>query len=307
MSTVLITGGAGFIGSHVAEALISNGSTVRVLDNVSTGREEWVPSAATLIRGDVRDRETVTTAAEGCSAVFHLAAMARSGPSMELLHECVSVNVIGTENVIHACVEHDVPHVIYSGSSTYYGMQDAPNRVGDRPDFMNYYGATKGFGESLLEVAARHDLFRVTTLRYFNVYGPRQPTTGQYALVIGIFLDRLKRGLPLTVHGSGSQRRDFVHVKDVARANLLSYLSVPTQRHRLMNIGSGVNVSIMELASTLSAKIEHGPPRQGDAAETLADLREANEFIGWFPEVSLGQGLRELCAELGVSVPEGSG
>lgn len=291
-SQVLVTGGAGFIGSHLVEALLAQGRRVRVLDNLSYGRREWVPGAADLIVGDIRDPETCKRACADCHAVFHMAAMSRSAASLDNIEICTSANVTGTQNVLIAAKDAGVAKVIYSGSSTYYGNRPAPHREDMPGDFLNFYGLTKYTGEEYCLMFDRLYGLPCMVLRYFNVYGPRQPEEGIYALVLGIFLRRAAEGKPLVIHGTGDQRRDFVHVRDVAAANIAA-LESPVHGERV-NVGSGTSVSVLELAHMISDKLEFGPRRRGDAEVTLADISRARELLGWEPKVPFAEGIREL-------------
>lgn len=290
----LVTGGAGFIGSHLVELLLEKGFSVKVLDNLSYGHREWVSPEAEFLEGDIRDINTCRLACQGVQAVFHMAAMSRSAASLDAIELCTEVNVTGTQNVLLAAREAKVKKVIYSGSSTYYGNQPAPHKEGQRGDFLNFYGLTKYTGEEYCLLFDRLYDLPTIVLRYFNVYGQRQPKTGAYALVLGIFLNRVAQGEPLEIHGDGSQRRDFIHVKDVALANLAAYES--SIRCDTFNIGSGTNVSVQELADLLSANQTRAARRQADSDETLADLEKTTKLLNWRPSITFEQGLAELKA-----------
>ncbi len=293
---VLVTGGAGFIGSHLVEALVERGASVRVLDNLSLGQREWVHPSVEFMEGDIRDLETCHRAMEGREGVFHLAAMSRSAASIDAIELCTSANVLGTQNVLAAARKAGVRKVVYSGSSTYYGNATAPQHEDMPGDFLNFYGLSKYVGEEYCLLFDRLYGVPSIVLRYFNVYGPRQPEEGVYALVLGIFLRRAAENKPLVIHGSGQQRRDFVHVRDVAAANVAAYES-PVHGVRL-NVGSGVCISVKELADMVSPNQEQGPRRQADAEVTLADLSRIRQTIGWEPKVSFAEGLAELRAAL---------
>jgi len=286
--TVLVTGGAGFIGSHLCEGLLAKGYRVRVLDSLIYGRREWVPANAEFLEGDIRDIATCIKAVEGVDGVFHCAAMSRSGPSQELIDVCTQSNIVGTQNMLLAARDADVKRFIYSGSSTYYGNRPPPHRESDPADLLNIYGLTKSVGE---QYSLMFDLPAIV-LRYFNVYGPRQPETGAYALVLGIFLRRWADGQTLEIHGDGSQRRDFVHVRDVVRANIAAYES--DLRGEVFNVGSGSNISVKELADMISPDQRHIEARKGDSVATLANISKIRAALGWKPEVSFVEGLKEL-------------
>jgi len=289
---VLVTGGAGFIGSHLTEALLRRGYTVRVLDNLSSGRREWVSAEAEFVEGDIRNPGACDSACADCAAVFHMAAMSRSAASLDAIELCTSVNVAGTQNVLLAARRHKIRKVVYSGSSTFYGSSEIPHVEGMRPDFLNLYGLSKATGEEYCLLFDRLYGVPAIVLRYFNVYGPRQPEEGAYALVAGIFLRRALQGLPLVIHGSGHQSRDFIHVRDVVEANIRAWES--DVHGEIVNIGSGTRISVLELANMISPEQVYGPARVGDAAHTLADISRARDLLGWRPTVRFSDGLREL-------------
>jgi len=292
MTKVLVTGGAGFIGSHLCEGLIGRGLHVRILDNLSYGRREWVPPAAEFLEGDIRDPDTCRRAAAGIHGVFHLAAMSRSGPSQEQIELCTASNIVGTQNMLLAARDAGVKRFIYSGSSTYYGNRTPPHRESDPPDLLNIYGVTKRVGEQYTLLFDQGFDLSSLVLRYFNVYGPRQPETGAYALVLGIFLKRRADGKVLEIHGDGRQRRDFVHVRDVVAANIAAYES--RLRGEVFNVGSGTSLSVKELADLISPNQVHTEARKGDSMATLADISKIEAQLGWSPKISFTEGLKEL-------------
>ena len=292
MTKVLVTGGAGFIGSHLCEGLIARGFEVRVLDNLSYGRRDWVPPAVEFLEGDIRDPDACRRAAAGVHGVFHMAAMSRSGPSQEQIELCTASNIVGTQNMLLAARDAGVKRFIYSGSSTYYGSRPPPHRESDPPDLLNIYGVTKRVGEQYTLLFDRDFDIPSLVLRYFNVYGPRQPETGAYALVLGIFLKRRAEGKVLEIHGDGRQRRDFVHVRDVVSANIAAYESAV--RGEVFNVGSGTSLSVKELADMISPNQVHTEGRKGDSLATLADISKIKAQLGWEPKISFTEGLKEL-------------
>jgi len=187
---VLVTGGAGFIGSHLTERLLQNGYRVRVLDNLSFGRRAWVSTDAEFVEGDVRNFAACKQACAGVTGVFHAAAMSRAGPSLDAIGICTQQNIIGTQNILTAARNAGVRKFVYSGSSTYYGNQPVPHREDMRGEFLNFYSISKYVGEEYSRLFDRAFGLPVIVLRYFNVYGPHQPQSGAYALVLGIFLKR---------------------------------------------------------------------------------------------------------------------
>lgn len=289
---MLVTGGAGFIGSHLVERLCASGHKVRVLDNLSQGRKEWVHPSAELIEGDITDLSLCRRACEGVAGLFHLAAMSKVAPSIDKFEFCTEQNIIGTQNLLIAARDAPIRKLVYSGSSTYYGNSAPPQTENSLPNCLNPYAVSKYVGEQFCEIFARLYHLPTVTLRYFNVYGPRQPAVGAYALVLGIFLEQRRCGEPLTIHGDGSQRRDFIHVSDVVEANLAAYASdvVGTA----MNVGSGTNISIQEMADLISPKQVHLPRRAGDAEVTLAEISRIKKLLGWEPKIPFAEGLKLL-------------
>lgn len=289
---MLVTGGAGFIGSHLTARLLAEGYRVRVLDNLTQGNRAWVPAEAELIEGDIVDAATCKQACEGVAGVFHMAAMSKVAPSIDKFEFCTEQNIIGTQNLLVAARDAKVKKVVYSGSSTYYGNQKAPQREDSLPDCLNPYALSKYVGEQFCEMFTRLYALPTISLRYFNVYGPRQPGVGAYALVLGIFLRQHRANEVLTIHGTGEQRRDFVHVRDVVEANLLAMRS--DAKGTVLNVGSGTNHSVKEIADIISSNQVFGPRRAGDAEITLADTSRIRQTLGWEAKVTLEDGLREL-------------
>lgn len=286
---VLVTGGAGFIGSHLVKRLLDRGYRVRVLDNLSFGKLEWIDPRAEFIQGDIQDLDTCKEVCFGVKGVFHAAAMSRAGPSFDAVELCTFQNIVGTQNMLVAARDSGVKRFIFSGSSTYYGNQPGPHTEDMKSDCLNFYAMSKCAGEDLCRLFDKVFSIECIVLRYFNVYGPRQPETGAYALVLGIFLNRWSRREILQIHGTGEQRRDFIYVTDVADANIAAYESVI--HGQVFNVGYGANISIKELANLISDFQEHTEPRSGDAHETHADLSKITKFLNWTPKVSFVEGL----------------
>jgi nucleoside-diphosphate-sugar epimerase len=292
MKRMLVTGGAGFIGSHLCEGLLGRGYQVRVLDSLVYGKREWVPAATEFIEGDIRDPAACRRAAAGMDGVFHCAAMSRSGPSQDQIDVCTQSNITGTQNMLLAARDARVKRFIYSGSSTYYGNRTPPHRESDPPDLLNIYGLTKQVGEQYCLLFDKGFDLPSLVLRYFNVYGPRQPETGAYALVLGIFLRRHADGQVLEIHGDGAQRRDFIHVRDVVAANIAACES--PLRGEVFNVGSGTSISVKELADMISPNQIHTAARKNDSEATLADISKIQAALGWSPKISFAEGLKEL-------------
>ena len=289
---VVVTGGAGFIGSHLTKGLLEQGYHVRVLDNLSLGKREWVEPQAEFIEGDILDQALLKKVFQGTAGVFHLAAMSKVAPSMDRPEFCTEQNILGTQNVLIAAKHAMVKKVVYAASSTYYGNQKAPQREDMPPQPLNPYGLSKFAGEQFCGLWSRIYDLPTISLRYFNVYGPHQPSSGAYALVLGIFLKQWKESKALTIHGDGSQRRDFIYVSDVVDATIAAFRS--EARGTVLNVGSGTNISVKELADMISKDQIFEPRRPGDAQETLADITRAKKALQWKPRVSFKEGLVQL-------------
>lgn len=291
---VVVTGGAGFIGSHLTDALVERGFEVHVIDNLSGGRKENINPKAAFHKVDIRNLEDITPIIKGTKLVFHCAALPRVQYSIEHPVETNEVNVGGTLNVLIAAKEGDVKRVVYSASSSAYGDQRILPLVETMPpNPKSPYGLQKYIGELYCKVwSAVHGLETVS-LRYFNVYGPRLNPDGAYALAIGKFLKQRKAGKPLTIWGDGTQTRDFTHVSDVVRANLLAAESKKVGKGEVINIGAGRNFSVNQLAKLVGGKVVHEPPRI-EPHDTRADNSFAKKILGWTPEVSLEGGIAEL-------------
>ncbi len=292
----LVTGGAGFIGSHLSNKLLEKGHEVSVLDNLSFGDKDKLHDGIELLVGDVHSKEDCIKASDSIDGIFHMAAFSRSGPSFDKSDVCHDNNVSGTLNILNSAVQNRVKKVVYSGSSTYYGNTFGAQKEGMPGDFLNFYGLTKYIGELYVSQYHRNFGLEFNILRYFNVYGPGQPTTGEYALVLGIFLNRLKNGQKLEIHGSGEQRRDFIHVYDVVDANIKAMESKVSGE--IFNIGSGVNYSINEIADLFPLEKYYTERRAGDAEETLANIEKAVQMLNWKPKISIDEGLGNLMKNL---------
>ena len=295
----VVTGGCGFIGSHIVDALVRDGCEVAVLDDLSTGNLEYLNPAAELVEGSVADAEAVMVAVEGATWVFHLAALPRVQQSVDDPIGTHAVNVNGTLNVLQAAREHGVERVVVSSSSSVYGDQDTHLMTEDlAPNPLSPYGLHKLIGEQYADLFAALFGMQIVSLRYFNVYGPRQSAEGAYALVIPHFLRLRDEGKPLTVYGDGCQTRDYVHVEDVARANLNAANSeLPPGRAVALNVGSGQETSVNEIAAMVGGKVEHIIPNPRGAFEELrkcADTSRAKSVISWEPGILLAEGIKSV-------------
>ena len=297
--TVLVTGGAGFIGSHLTDALLARGMRVRALDNFTTGVRAQLNPAADLIEADIRDAAAIRGAFDDVDCVFHTAARPRVMFSIEHPLEAHLTNVVGTLNVLLAARDAGIRRFIFSGSSSVYGDQPIiPLREAMVPNPLNPYALQKLTSEQYTRLFHRLYGMQTLTLRYFNVYGPRMAIEGAYVTVIGVFLDQRRRGQPLTIHGDGTQTRDFTHVRDVVRANLLAMDSTIADG-RALNIGRGRNLSVGQIAAMVGGPVVYLERRPADARDTLADNAQAREILGWAPEVATEDGIRELMATRG--------
>lgn len=293
-SKVIVTGGAGFIGSHLTDALVEKGFEVHVVDNLSSGKRENVNPKAHLHEVDIRDFEELMPIFNGTEFLFHTAALPRVMPSIQDPRTTNDINVTGTLNVLVASRDAGVKRVVYSASSSAYGNQDELPLLEDmeaRP--LSPYGLQKYIGELQCRLFSKVYGLETVSLRYFNVYGPRASTEGAYALVIGKFLEQRKKGEPLTIVPDGTQSRDFTHVADVVRANLLAVASPKVRKGEVINIGGGRNRTILEVADLIGGPRVFAEPRL-EPKHTLADITKAKELLGWEPTVILEEGIEEL-------------
>ena len=291
---VLVTGGAGFIGSHLVDALIARGERVRVVDNLTTGRREHLNPAAELREVDIRDARGVAEAVGGVDCIFHAAALPRVPLSIDQPVETHLTNVVGTLNVLVAARDAKVRRFIFSGSSSVYGDQaKLPLVETMAPNPLSPYALQKYVGEQYVRLFHRLFTMQTLTLRYFTVYGTRMATDGAYKLAIAAFMQARREGRTLTIFGDGEQTRDFTHVSDVVAANLLA-MDAEVADGRALNVGRGEQVSVNRVANIFGGPIEHKPLRAGDVRHTLADNREARRVLGWTPKVSIEEGLAPL-------------
>jgi UDP-glucose 4-epimerase len=287
----LVTGGAGFIGSNLVDKLLEMDHEVVVIDNQSAECNEqfYWNSKANNHRLDICNYESTRSLYDGIDFVFHLAAESRLQPAILNPIEAVTKNVVGTCTVLQCAREAGVKKVIYSSTSSAYGLNKYPNYETDPNDCLNPYSVSKVAGEELCKMYTNLYGIKTIIFRYFNVYGERSPTTGQYAPVIGIFLRQKNTNEPLTIVGDGSQKRDFVHVHDVANANVLAALTdIPDEYYgQVYNIGSGENISILEIAKIISDNYVHIPSRDGEAKTTLSCIDKSKNIFGWEPKFNV--------------------
>ena len=287
----LVTGGAGFIGSNLVDKLLTMGHEVIVIDNqFSEAHDEFYWNFhGQNYRMDIRDYSLTRKLYDGVDYVFHLAEEARIQPAIENPIEAVSINSVGTCTVLQCAREAGVKRVMYSSTSSGYGMNEPPNVETQPDDCLNPYSVSKVNGEKLCKMYTSLYGLETVCFRYFNVYGNRQPLKGQYAPVIGIFLRQLAAGEPLTIVGDGEQRRDFTHVDDVVNANIKAALANIDDKcfGQVYNVGTGLNHSINEIAAMISDNIIHIPPRPGEAMISLANNTRLRETFDWEPTVKL--------------------
>jgi len=293
---VAVTGGAGFIGSHLVDALLGEGNEIVVLDNFSTGRSENIKhleNRVEVIECDLSVSGSWAEKLEGVDHVFHLAALADIVPSIQQPEAYFRANVDGTFNVLTASQKASTKRFIYAASSSSYGIPDfypTSESAAIRPQYP--YALTKHMGEELVMHWAKVYRLSALSLRFFNVYGPRTRTTGTYGAVFGVFLAQKLAGKPFTIVGDGEQTRDFTYVKDVVRALIIA--SESDQSGKAYNVGSGSTVSVNKLVELLGGDRIHIPKRPGEPDCTYADNSRISKEIGWEPQVTIEEGVMEL-------------
>jgi len=290
MMKALVTGGAGFIGSHLTDRLLSLGYDVTVIDNESSDGHDkyyWNPLADNH-KVNICDFDVIHPLFKGVSVVYHLAAKVSVQESVEDPLPTFMTNAVGTANVLEAARRHSVEKFVYSSTSAVYGESNpVPSQEDMREDPLNTYGIGKLSGEQLVRSYCNIYGMKTVTFRYTNVYGDRSRHTGTYAPVITRFLDRKSKRQPLLIFGDGEQRRDFVHVEDVVNANAsIAHMELESWGNTY-NIGYGKNWSINELAQAISSEIEYHPARDGEMRETLADVTRANHDLTWSPNIDM--------------------
>ena len=301
----VVVGGAGFIGSNIVDKLVEQNHEVVVIDNLSTGKRENINPKVKLEYIDISDPKqdkNMTEVMKGADSVFLLAAKARVQPSIENPVEYEINNTIGTLNVLKCASDAGVRRVVYSASSSAYGnTEKLPSVESDPVNPLSPYGAQKYYGEVMCKMFSEVYGLETVSLRYFNIYGERQNVGGAYAMVIGIFVDQLLNGKPMTIRGDGEQRRDFTYVGDVVNANILASQSENVGNGEVINIGNGDNRSINEIADMIGDnKVNVDPVIE--PPETLADNSKARELLGWEPKGNINTWIPKYKKEMGLDV-----
>lgn len=299
---VLVTGGCGFIGSHLVDLLCDSGHEVRVLDNLSNGKLVNISGRleageVDYLKADVCDKEAVLQAAQDRTHIFHLAALADIVPSINSPRQYFDSNVVGTLNVMEAARSAGVTRVVYAASSSCYGIPSRYPTPEDAPTDPQYpYALTKLQGEELVLHWGKVYNIPSTSLRLFNVYGPRSRTSGTYGAVFGVFLAQKRAGKPMTIVGDGYQERDFTFVSDVARAFMAAAES--DRGNLVLNVGTGTSQSINRLVDLLGGDRVYIPKRPGEPDLTLAAIESVSEALGWAPLVSFESGVEQMLEHL---------
>lgn len=300
-SRVLVTGGAGFIGSHLVERLVRDGIETIVLDDLSVGKRENLPPGVTLIQGDVRDRQVVDEAVSGVQGVFHLAARVSIRASIAGFYDDAETNLMGTLNVLKACASRNVNKLVYASSMAVYADAPRPTPVPESYDTapLSPYGVAKLASEKYIRLVSAQAGFKAVSLRYFNTYGPRQTFT-PYVGVITIFAQRLLRGEAPIIFGDGQQCRDLVYVGDVADATYQAMMTEVTGE--VINVGSGEGTTVNRIAALLCARLNpsiqpvHVQEHAGEVRNSIADIRKAQRLLGYEPKTWLEDRLDEIIA-----------
>ncbi|GJQ29079.1 MAG: UDP-glucose 4-epimerase-like protein [Phycisphaerae bacterium] len=300
---VLVTGGAGFIGSHLASRLLELGARVRIVDDLSSGFAANVPAGAALTRASVLDDTALRDAMRGCRVVFHQAALVSVPQSIEQPERCLEANILGTQRVLLAARDLGVSRVLFAASAAAYGNTPTlPSRETDRPDTWSPYAASKVTGEYLLQTFARCYGLSTLSLRYFNIFGPRQDPRSPYAAVISAFADALLNGKNPRVFGDGLQTRDFTYIDNVVHANLLGGSSSTDFQGDVINIGTGIRTSLLDVLEHMAREFGmephrvYEPARAGDIRDSVADIGLARSRLQYEPLVGFAEGIRRTLA-----------
>lgn len=299
---VIVTGGAGFIGAHIVDAAVARGDEVHVIDNYAGGKyENRINPQAMYHELDICEYEEIAPLFKGVTYVFHEAALPRVQFSIEHPLETFAVNVMGAVTMLKAAHEGGAKKVVLASSGSVYGDQETlPYVETMTPSPKSPYALQKHMSEQAARVWSEIYGLPTVSLRYFNVYGPRMDPKGPYALAIGKFLLQKKEGKPLTIWGDGTHTRDFTHVSDVVRVNLLAAESPKVGKGEVLNVGAGRNVSVLDMAAMIGGPTVHEPERL-EPAHARSDSARARSLLGWEPQVSLEEGIALLKKDFGIS------
>lgn len=298
----LVTGGCGFIGSNLVDTLVEAGHDVVVYDSETADNDKFYRNdGARYVTENILNFEAISQAMQGRDTVFHFAAESRIGPAIENPRKATEVNAVGTCNVLQAAKDAGVKGLVYSSTSACYGVKNLAPQSENMPfDNLNAYSTSKIAGEDLCLMFAKLYGFPAIALRYFNVFGPRMPTRGQYAPVLAIFIRQALAGEPLTVVGDGLQRRDFIYVGDIVKANILAAKAAQKFAGTVYNVGSGSNNTVLEIAELFKREIKFLPARAGEARATLANLERIKRDLEFRPSVVMMEWLEKEIRGLGI-------
>lgn len=296
-TNVLVTGGAGFIGSHLVDALLLKGHIVTVLDDLSSGKQINLPQVCRLVIGDIRDPACVDWCMQGQDVVFHLAAFTSVPGSIEQPELCDGINILGSQTVLDSALTAGIKRFVFASTSAVYAdYPDIPRSESSQPDPQSPYAKSKLEVEQILETSLRQHGLSYTAMRFFNVYGPRQEADSDYASVIPKFIASRKAKGTLTIFGDGSQTRDFVYVADVVEALVTA---MESRENGIFNVGTAQAVSVLRLAEKLlelegtDSSYNFADPRPGDAVSSTADISNTSSLLGWSHKWTLANGLAE--------------
>ena len=293
----VVTGGCGFIGSHIVDELVKKGHEVVVIDDESAESNDtfFHNDKAQYFKYSIAEYSKIEPLFKGVDYVFHLAAESRIQPTLERPQDACVTNFVGTCNVLQASRTHNVKRLMYSSTSSGYGLKnEIPLKEDMDRDCLNPYAVTKVAAEDLARMYYTLWDLPTVTFRYFNIYGEREPTKGQYAPVVGLFLRQLRNNEALTIVGDGEQRRDFTNVADVVQANMLAMESDNDKvLGEVFNVGTGRNHSVLELAQMITDNYTFIPPRPGEAQNTLADITKAQTLLNYQPTVKISEWIKQ--------------
>jgi len=287
---IIVTGGCGFIGSHIVDKLINLSYDVHVIDDCSAEENEsfYFNEKAKYYKISICEKEKIDEIFKNCKYVFHLAAESRIQPAIKNPTKAYQVNTIGTLNILELSKKYSIKKIVFSSTSSIYGLTNQlPTKEKEKTNCLNPYSHSKFLAEELFRHYSKIYKIDSLILRYFNVFGERSPIKGNYAPVVGIFLNQYRKNQKLTVVGSGNKKRDFIHVSDVVQANIAAITIKKKFKAKIINIGSGENISILDLAFLISKNVEFLPERQGEAENTLANIEKAKKLLNFKPQKNI--------------------